>query len=183
MQRISLKKKKLDRHYSMHRGIGGLNKAQIKVYLETQEDSKHVYQNFRLVTSEARLFQYFTDEAFLGYHLLEEKMSQYYAGDGEHIVFRNKSYYNNLIVVTFDKIDDKALVRKNVDNVQFQVSAPIPATQGCLSCIHFRKSNRLCTYYETIGIVVKENCVDFRQKEVKYVKRKKEDVNRSSDSK
>jgi hypothetical protein len=158
----------------MRRAAGGLNKAQIQVYLETQEDEKSVYQNFRLVTSEFRLLTYFTDEAFLGYHVLDEEMSKYYAGDGEKILFRMKMYFNNLVTVVFDKLEKDAKVREEIVNAQFKVEAPIPATTGCLDCEHFRKSNRVCQYYQIIGIKIRMTCPDFRQKEVQYGKRKKE---------
>jgi hypothetical protein len=167
-------KKKSDKPYSMHHAAGGLNKAQIQVYLETQEDEKSVYQNFRLVTSEFRLLTYFTNEAFLGYHILDQEMAKYYAGDGEKIIFRMKMYFNNLITVVFDKLEKDAKVRKEIVNAQFRVEAPIPATQGCLDCEHFRKNNRVCQYYQIIGIKIRMNCPDFRQKEVQHGKRKKE---------
>jgi len=161
-------KKKSENNYSIRRAAGGLSRAKILVYLETQDDSKNIYQNFRLVTSDIRLLTYFVDEKFIGYYILDKEMSKYYAGDGEKIIFRNKKYFNNLITVTFDKLDKSVKARPEIENVQFEVEAPVPATMGCINCEYFRKSNRMCSYYQEMGIKIKKNCDDFRQKEVQY---------------
>lgn len=163
-----MKKKRSGNIYQSRRASGGLSRAKILVYLETQEDSKCIYQNFRLVASDIRLLSYFIDEKFLGYYILDKEMSKYYAGDGEKIIFRTKVYFNNLISVTFDKLDKDVKIRDNIDNAQFSVEAPVPATQGCIDCEYFRKSNRMCSYYQEMGIKVKKNCYDFKQKEVQH---------------
>jgi hypothetical protein len=175
MQRVFLKKKKRDRLYSMRPG-GGVNRASVQVYLETQETSSNVYQNFRLVCSELKFLTYFTDSRFIGYNKLESAMDKHYAGNGNDIIFRKKVYFNNLITVIFDKADKNAKVREEIRNVQFRVEAPIPATQGCISCEHFRKSNKLCIYYQTLGIKTRKNCSDFRQKEVYHGRRENKNV-------
>lgn len=150
-----------------HRGLGGVNKARLKVYLETQETEISVFQNFRLVASEFRFLRYFTDEMFLGYHILSSEMEKYYAGDGERIVFRSKITYNNLISVIFDKLE-KVKINNNLTAAQFEVEAPIPKSVGCLDCENFRKSNRVCSFYQTILLKLKTSCPDFRQKEINY---------------
>lgn len=134
--------------------------------METQEADLNVFQNFRLVTSDVRLLQYFTDDKFLGYHILEQEMSKYYAGDGESIIYRKKIYYNNLITVVFEKLDKEATCQEQYQEAQFIVEAPVPASLGCKDCTHFRKKYRQCTYYQQMGITLKKNCVDFKQKEV-----------------
>jgi hypothetical protein len=146
-------------------GPGGLKSAQIKVYLETQTSDENVFQNFRLVTSDVRLLQYFTDDKFLGYHILEREMAKYYAGDGEVIIYRKKVYYNNLITVMFEKLKKNANTSSEYMDVQFTVEAPVPATLGCKDCEHFRKKYRQCLYYQQMGIKLKKNCADFKQKE------------------
>lgn len=145
--------------------LTGVNIAQIKVYLETQEDSAHVYQNFRIVAPEIHLLRYFTDEMYLGYHALERAMSKYYVGDGETIIFRKKFRFNNLTTLTFDKTNPVVEIRPELISAQFMVETTIPATHGCLDCEHFRPSNRMCMYYQTLGIKIRKNCPDFRQKE------------------
>lgn len=162
-----MKKKSVNR-YSIRRAAGGLSRAKILVYLETQDDANNVYQNFRLVTSDIRLLIYFVDERFLGYYILDGEMSKYYAGDGEKIIFRSKKYFHNLISVTFDKLDKSVKARAEIENAQFEVEAPVPATMGCINCEYFRKSNRMCSYYQEMGVKIKKNCNDFRQKEVQH---------------
>jgi len=149
-------------------GPGGLSSAQIKVYLETQTSDLNVIQNFRLVTSDIRLLQYFTDDKFLGYHILEKEMSKYYAGDGENIVYRKKIYYNNLITVVFEKLNKNFNCSDEYLNTQFIVEAPVPATLGCKNCTYFRKKHRQCLYHQQIGIKLRKNCADFNQKEVNH---------------
>ena len=162
-------KKKKSGHKPLANGPGGLRTAQIKVYLETQTDSSNnIYQNFRLVTSDFRLLQYFTDDKFLGYHILEQEMSKYFIGDGETIVYRKTVYYNNLITVFFEKLNPNANVSNEFLNVQFTVEAPIPATLGCKDCTFFRKKNRTCLYYQQMGMEIRKNCADFKQKEVDH---------------
>ena len=149
-------------------GPGGLKSAQIKVYLETQSSDLNIFQNFRLVTSDIRLLQYFTDDKFTGYHILEREMSKFYIGDGENIVYRKKIYYNNLITVVFEKINKNSNISSEYLNVQFTIEAPIPATLGCKDCTHFKKKHRQCLYYQQIGIKLRKNCADFKQKEVNH---------------
>lgn len=146
-------------------GLSGLSSAQIKVYLETQLADKYIYQNFRLVVSDSRLLQYFTDDKFLGYYILEKEMGKYYIGDGENIVYRKKTYYNNLITVTFEKVAETAIMNELLE-AQFSVEATIPATLGCKDCAYFKKRYSQCLYYQEMGITMKKNCSDFRQKGV-----------------
>lgn len=164
MMQMSSKKRKSKETYKIHRGVGGVNKAKAKIYLETVEDSTHVYQNFRIVTTAQKFLQYFTSNKFLGYDILSEEMEKHYAGDGENIFFRDKKYHNNLITVVYEKVNPESTFDKSLENVQFDVEAPIPATLGCHDCIHFRAKNRKCMYYQIIGIDIRTNCKDFRQK-------------------
>lgn len=136
--------------------------------METQESDLNVFQNFRLVTSDIRLLQYFTDDKFLGYHILEREMSNYFIGDGETIVYRKTIHYNNLITVVFEKFDPNAKISNEYLNVQFTVEAPIPATLGCKDCTYFRKKYRQCLYYQEMGMTIRKNCADFKQKEVNH---------------
>lgn len=147
-------------------GPSGLSSAQIKVYLETQLTDKYIYQNFRLVTSDMRLLQYFTDDKFIGYYILERKMAKYYIGDGENIVYRKKTYYNNLITVTFERMNDIDIPAQALLNVQFLAETNIPSILGCKDCIYFKKKYSQCTYSQDMGIKMKKSCLDFRQKEV-----------------
>jgi hypothetical protein len=159
-------KTKSSENKSYANGPGGLKSAQIKVYLETQTSNKNIFQNFRLVTSDVRLLQYFTDDKFLGYHILEKEISKFYVGDGEKIVYRKKIYYNNLITVVFEKLEKNVTVSSEYWDAQFIVEAPVPATLGCKDCTHFRKKYRQCLYYQQMGIKLRKNCADFKQKEV-----------------
>jgi hypothetical protein len=152
--------------YYQAKGPGGLSSAQIKVYLETQASDENIFQNFRLVTSDIRLLQYFTDVKFLGYHILEKEMSKFYIGDGEKIVYRKTIHYHNLITVIFEKLDKSVNIKDEFLNVQFTVEAPIPATIGCTDCTYFKKKYRQCLYYQQMGIKLRKNCADFKQKEV-----------------
>jgi len=145
---------------------GGLNSAQIKVYLETQRSDQNIFQNFRLVTSDFRLLQYFTDVKFLGYHILEKEMSKFFIGDGEKIVYRKTIHYHNLITVIFERLDKTTNVSNEFLNAQFTVEAPIPATQGCKDCSFFRRKYKQCLYYQQMGIKLRTSCVAFNQKEV-----------------
>lgn len=162
-------KTKNSENRSYANGPGGLRSAQIKVYMETQtDDSQYVYQNFRLVTSDFRLLQYFTDDKFLGYHILEKEMSKYFIGDGENIVYRKTVYYNNLITVFFEKINPNATMSSEFMNAQFLIEAPVPATLGCKDCTYFKKKYKQCLYYQQMGIKLRKNCADFKQKEVNH---------------
>jgi hypothetical protein len=104
---------------------------------------------------------------YLGYHTLEKAMSKYYVGDGENIIFKKKFKFNNLTTLTFDKANTSVEIRPELISAQFMVEAPIPSTHGCLDCEHFRESNRMCMYYQILGIKIRKNCPDFRQKEEK----------------
>jgi hypothetical protein len=117
-----------------------------------------------LVTSNIRLLQYFIDDKYLGYHILENEMAKYFVGDGENIIFRNKTNYSNLVSVEFEKLNKSAKVPESDKGAQFMVEAPIPATTGCKSCEYFRRKNKMCLYYQQIGINLKESCSDFKQK-------------------
>jgi hypothetical protein len=136
--------------------------------METQTSGLDIFQNFRLVTSDFRLLQYFIDDKFLGYHILEKEISKYYIGDGENIVYRKKIYYNNLFTVVFEKLNENVNCSGEFLNAQFTIEAPIPATLGCKNCTYFKKKHRQCSYYQQMGIKMKKNCADFRQKEVDH---------------
>lgn len=146
--------------------MGGVDKAKIKVYFETYEDKNKVYQNFRLVASNQKILRYFVEDKFLGYNTLNDKMYNYYAGDGENIVFREKKYFKNLITVIYEKLVPDANFDPSLASGQFNVTTNIPVIEGCTSCSHFRKKNKKCMYYQQVGIELKRNCKDFRQKEV-----------------
>ena len=161
-------KMKNSENKSYTNGLGGLNSAQIKVYLETQIRDLNIFQNFRLVTSDIRLLQYFTNDKFIGYHVLEKEMLKYYIGDGENIVYRKKMCYNNLITVVFEKLNKDFSDSNEYSNIQFIIEAPIPATLGCKDCIYFKKKYKQCLYYQQMGIKLRKNCADFRQKEVNH---------------
>lgn len=161
-------KNSANRSYAYAKGPGGLSSAQIKVYMETQINGLSVFQNFRLVTSDFRLLQYFTDDKFLGYHILEKEMLKYYIGDGENIVYRKKVYYNNLFTIFFEKLNENVDCSNEYLSAQFTIEAPIPATLGCKNCIYFKKKHKQCLYYQQMGIKMRKNCADFRQKEVNH---------------
>lgn len=144
-------------------GIQGLTQAKIRVYLETQEDNKNIYQNFRLVTSNISLLKYFIDDKYLGYYTLDDSLKDYYIGNGESIIFRDKSIYNNLIIVTYEKLTPDAKYDSSEKN--FEVYTTIPYNNGCLSCEYFVKKDRVCQYIREVGITIKNNCNDFKQKE------------------
>lgn len=135
--------------------------AQIKVYLESQEAANEIYQNFRLVASDTRFLKYFLDSRFTGYNILELAMSKYYAGNGETILYKKKIVFKNLISVVFEKSN---LIEYIPDDTQFEVRAPIPYSEGCISCIYWRKKNKICRFSQKIGIKVKTHCEDFRQR-------------------
>jgi len=146
--------------------MGGVDKAKIKVYFETYEDNSKVYQNFRLVASNQKVLKYFTENKYIGYNILDDKIYSYYAGDGNEIVFSEKKYFKNLITVIYDKLKPNAKFNKDLKNGQFNVTTKIPILEGCACCTHFRKKNKKCMYYQQVGIIPKRYCKDFRQKEV-----------------
>lgn len=142
-----------------------LNKAMdvlAKVYTETIDDGEFVYQNFRITVSNEKFLTYFFDDRYNAYYDLEKKISEYLVGDGENILFEKKSVYKNLISVVYRK-KDKDLKVKN-KNDSFTVKTTIPNNSGCLNCAHFRKKNKVCTYYQIVNIKIVDNCKDFRQK-------------------
>jgi len=132
--------------------------------METMTTDLEVFQNFRLVTSDVRFLRYFTDDKFLGFHILEDAMSEFYAGDGEKILYRDKIYFNNLITVIFDKVEKDAEISNKYLEAQFNVKAPIPQGLGCKFCSYYKKQNRTCSYYGEMGITIRKNCADFKQK-------------------
>lgn len=129
--------------------------------METQEDHNNIYQNFRLVTSNITLLKYFTDDKYVGYHDLSSELEKYYIGDGENIVFRKKTVYNNLVVIMYERLN---LIEYDNSEKNFDITTDIPISNGCLSCEYFRKKNRICMYSREIGIKIKKNCDDFKQK-------------------
>lgn len=146
---------------SGHRGV---QVAQAKIYGEIQETDSEVFQNFRILVSEPRLLKYFVDTKFTGYDRLSDEMEKYYAGNGEDIFFRDKSEFRNLIMVRFEKTNPSAQVDSSLQNIQFTVDAPIPSNEGCVNCIFWRKKNRKCLFYQKIGMDIKTQCPDFKQK-------------------
>jgi hypothetical protein len=124
-------------------------------------DNKFIYQNFRLVTSNNNLLKYFIDDQYNGFHELNEKMEDYYIGDGENILFREKIIYNNLIVVKFEILNN---IKFDIEEKSFDVTTNIPYNNGCLSCDYFVPKDRICKYYREMGIKIKNNCVDFKQR-------------------
>lgn len=149
--------------YKIRQEAGGVGRAKIKVYFETYADGDKVYQNFRLVGTSDKFIKYFTDDKFRGYNVLSDKMEDYFVGDGENIFFLEKMYHGNLISVIYEKATDVE-IPEEYRNGQFEVSTKIPATLGCYDCTHFRKKNKKCMYYSIIGIDIRTNCKDFRQK-------------------
>lgn len=160
-----LKMKKWLENFKMGEAVASVDKAKIKVYFETYEDDNKVYQNFRLVASNEKMLRYFTDDKFLGYNVLSDEIYKYYAGDGENIIFEDKRYFKNLITVRYKKLDPNATFDAKLKSGQFNVYTKIPLLEGCICCEYFRKKNKKCMYYQQVGIDIKKNCKDFRQKE------------------
>jgi len=131
--------------------------------LETQEDHKYIYQNFRLVTSNSKLLKFFTNDKYTGFHELDEALRIYYIGDGENIIFRKKTIYNNLVVITYERLNDD--IKYDNSEKNFDVITTIPFNNGCISCEYFRKKNRICMYAYIVGIKIKKSCEDFKQKD------------------
>jgi hypothetical protein len=125
------------------------------------QDKNFVYQNFRLVTLNARNLRFFTNTKFLAHDILESEMEKYYVGDGENVFFRDKKYFKNLITVIYEKVNDASIKE---ESHQFEVIAPLPKTEGCFDCEYYRKKQKKCLYRRKIGIDIVENCSDFRQK-------------------
>lgn len=157
----SSKEKPKTRDLSGHRGVLA---TQAKIYGEIQETDKEVFQNFRVVVSEPKLLKYFVDTKFIGYENLSAEMEKYYAGNGEDILFREKTEFRNLIMVKFEKMHPDAQVEESLREIQFTVEAPIPSNEGCVNCIFWRKKNRKCLFYQKIGIEIRTQCPDFKQK-------------------
>lgn len=161
------------------------HKATITVFLDTTQAETEILQFFRLDASDVRYLRYFYDDKFIGYHKLHEALKNYYIGDGENILFDRKESYRNIIVVHYKKLVPNIEIDEGYKNIEFQVEAPIPGTFGCLDCIYWRNKNRVCMYYKQMGMEIKQNCVDFRQKEKTMAKKKptipvaKDPVNRS----
>lgn len=139
------------------------DKVTARIYYDTQEDGDLIYQYFRFVFVNFNHKKYFFDTNYKGYYILEDEMQKKYIGDGEKILFLDKKilFGTALIIITY---------KKNIENVnykksdQFLIEAPIPINDGCLYCEYFVKNNRICKYYNKIGIEIKNNCPDFRQK-------------------
>ena len=136
-----------------------------QIYLETWEDSNWVYQRFHIVTTSIQFLHYFLDDKFVAFYKLSEEMEKYYAGDGDKIMFREKSMFSNAILIKYEKLDRSATYPDHLENTHFSVKAPIPATQGCLDCIYWRNRYRTCLYYRKMVMTIKKTCKDFRQKE------------------
>jgi hypothetical protein len=143
--------------------MAGVDKVNIKVYFETYDDKNKVYQNFRLVASNPAILKYFTNDKYLGYDVLSNEMSKYYAGDGVNIVYEEKKYFKNLITVKYDKLKNVDF-DENLKVGQFNIATKIPMIEGCICCEHYRKKNKKCMYYQQVGIETKKYCKDFRQK-------------------
>lgn len=141
----------------------GIREAEIKVYVEVQEDDKFIYQNFRLVTSNFSVLKYFLEDKFSGYYRLNDEINKYFLGDVENIEFDRKIVQGNLLTVIYKKRTEKAIPR--FEEAQFKVRATVPETEGCISCTYWRKRHRRCLYYGKMGMTKKERCVDFRQRE------------------
>lgn len=149
------------------------HKAQITVFLDTMQTDSEVQQYFRIEALNVRHLRYFTDDKFLGYHKLQDELAKYYIGDGENIIYYKKQSYRNVIVVLYKKNVENFVIPEEYKDKQFILEADIPSTFGCLNCIYWRKNNRVCTYYKKMGMDIKQNCVDFRQKEKKVPRKKK----------
>lgn len=160
-KRKNSKEKSKTRALSGHRGV---QVAQAKIYGEIQETESEIFQNFRIVVSEPRLLKYFTDTKFIGYENLSDEMGKYYIGNGEDILFREKMEFRNLIMVKFEKTRPNAEVDESLKEVQFKVDAPIPSNEGCINCIFWRKKNKKCLFYQKIGMEIRTQCPDFKQK-------------------
>lgn len=164
MQTSSKKKKSKETSKTAYNGHRGVQVAQAKVYAEIQETDTEVFQYFRIVVSESRLLKYFTDTKFIGYENLCTEMEKYYAGNGEDILFRDKSEFRNMTMVRFEKMTPTAKVNSELDGIQFTVEAPIPSNEGCFNCLYFRKKNRVCHFYQIVGIDIRTQCPEFKQK-------------------
>ena len=162
MTRRSSKKTKNSGTLTYVRNLG-IREAEIKVYVEVQEDDKFIYQNFRLVASNFSVLKYFLEDKFSGYYRLADEMNNYFLGDVDNIEFDRKITQGNLLTVIYKKRTDKAIPR--FEEARFKVRTTVPENEGCISCTYWRKRHRRCLYYGKMGITKKESCVDFRQKE------------------
>ena len=162
MTRRSSKKTKISGTLTYVRNLG-IREAEIKVYVEVQEDDKFIYQNFRLVTSNYSVLKYFLEDKFSGYYRLNDDINNYFLGDVDNIEFDRKIVQGNLLTVIYKKRTDKAIPR--FEEAQFKVRATVPETEGCISCTYWRKRHSRCLYYGKMGMTKKERCEDFRQRE------------------
>ena len=164
MQTSSKKKKSKETSKTAYSGHRGVQAAQAKIYAEIQETDEEVFQYFRIVVSEPKLLKYFIDSKYIGYENLCTEMEKYYAGNGDDILFREKSEFRNMTMVRFEKTHPAAQVDPDLQGVQFSVEAPIASNEGCINCIYFRKKNRVCQFYQKIGIEIRTQCPEFKQK-------------------
>ncbi len=164
MQTSSKKKKSEETSKTAYNGHQGVQAAQAKIYAEIQETDKEVFQYFRIVVSEPKLLKYFIDSKYIGYENLCSEMEKYYAGNGENILFREKSGFRNMTMVRFEKTHPNVQVDTKLHGIQFIVEAPIPSNEGCINCIYFRKKNKICQFYQKIGIEIRTQCPEFKQK-------------------
>jgi hypothetical protein len=141
----------------------GIREAEIKAYVEVQEDDSFIYQNFRLVASNFSVLKYFLESKFSGYYRLEDEINKYFLGDVENIEFDRKIVQGNLLTVIYKKKNSNANIR--FKEAQFKVRTTVPENEGCRSCTYWRKKNKKCLYYGVLGMKKRENCADFRQKE------------------
>lgn len=164
MQTSSKKKKSKEKSKTVYNGHRGVREVQAKIYAEVQETEGEVFQNFRILVSEPKLLKYFVDSKYIGHDKLSDELEKYYAGNGEDIFFREKSEFRNLITVRFEKTTPDAKVNDELKEIQFAVSAPIPSDEGCINCIFWRKKNRVCNFYQKVGMEIRTQCPDFKQK-------------------
>lgn len=170
-----LKQMKLKEKTQTLAGHSGVKEVQARVYLETWGDNDWVYQRFHIVTTAIQFLHYFLDDRFIAFYKLNEAMENYYAGDGEKILFREKKAFSNSILIKFEKLDKNAKFLERLKNDLFEVKAILPITLGCLDCMYWRKQNKACLYYRKMGMEIKNTCKDFRQKEKEIKKMTKED--------
>lgn len=160
-----LRRTKLKEKAKTLAGHLGVKEVEARIYLETWDDSDWVYQRFHITTTSIQFLHYFLDDKFVAFYKLSEEMEKYYAGDGDKIMFRDKSMFSNSITIKYEKLDKAASYSPRLKELSFLVKATLPATQGCLDCIYWRNKYKTCLYYRKMGMEIKKTCKDFRQKE------------------
>jgi len=136
--------------------------AHIKITYEEAPDK--IKQIISIEPEKKKYLKYFIYNKFSGGRRLEDRLTTFYAGDGDNIFFRGEKHVKNKIILFYTK---KRNIPVGFENIEFTVWTVIPQTEGCDDCKFYAETERynICKAREMMNFKKRKKCVFFEQRD------------------